>query len=112
MTSTRTPSTLRLPSSIIRSPGGSPRHPDVGVRLVHLPQDPGNVVGQPPVRVVRLELRHAADPPLVVADPRLVDVPDLRLPAGQLLGDPERLQVGSVGVPAAPEVVDLAGARV
>src|SRR5215211_4407120 len=45
------------------------RAPALGVRLVHLLEDPPDVVLEPPVGVVRLEAAVVADPPDVVADP-------------------------------------------
>src|SRR5215211_7994865 len=83
------------------------RAPALGVRLVHLLEDPPDVVLQLPAGVVRLEAAVVADPPYVVADPVRLLVRPVEPLTGDLLAELDRLEHGRVAEAPTADVVDL-----
>ena len=74
-------------------------------------QDLLDSVAEFPVRIMRLEFPHIADPPDVVADPVVLFVSPVQFFAADAFAFVNRLQHRAVRVAAAADVIDFARAR-
>src|SRR5919108_4230262 len=87
------------------------RKPAVAVLLVHLLEDPANVVLELPCRVVGLEGAVVPDPPNVVPDTIGLLVHPGQLLAGNLFAGSDRLEDRGIAESPASDVVDLGKPR-
>src|SRR5690242_10134726 len=81
------------------------------VPLVDLAENLLDPVLEPPARIVGLEVAEIADPPAMVAHPRLVAQLPVQLTAGDLLAELDRLEHRAVALASTADVVDGRGAR-
>src|SRR5215210_4759848 len=87
------------------------RRPATGVRLVYLPQDRRDVVGERPVRVIGLEIADLAYPPLMVPTPGVAFKAPIEPTARDLRRQLDGFEHRAVAVPSPPKIVDGARAR-
>lgn len=64
-----------------------------------------------PLGKIRLEFMDVTDPPNVVANAVVFNVTPVELPSADFLADLDRFQHGTIGMPAASDIVDLPEVR-
>src|SRR5262249_35618295 len=72
-----------------------------------LGDDSGDIVLDAPARVMGLELRQIANPPLVIADASLLDISPVEFPTDRLLGHIDGFKHRAVRVHPAADVIDF-----